>query len=630
MKEIPAMKPYFMINSASPNLYYNVFYFLAVVAGFLLLVWEGYRRKFNMIAWLLTISTTIVAFIIGCRFIGFSAADWKYILSMQPLLQATSRSVIGGILVVIPTICLVKYWLRFDNRMFDAFAFVLPAAMAIERVGCLLVGCCYGTRTHVAWAIQYGPRYKAFMEQTSDGILPAGAAESMPVHPTQLYEVLGCLVIILLLSKFAKVLRRGGSLFLLSFCLYGGLRFLLEFIRASHGEPGNEIITGLSKVQWILAAAVPLALACLLYRETRPAKVAQHTSPSPFRLLVLFSVLSATFILVNRWLDVLEKVSVVTVLLPLFALVIAYVFTLATAPRFRWASILLPVVALFMTNQTVLEEPSSENRVSYTTVSLGGMAGKTSLTDTYSVTHTSGGCDGTPVTSVTSTTNTSSENTYSAFSYGLSRSVQVGNSKFITFGISGFTGSHHETFTQDATNNPGIPDQHLSKVNTYSYSVVRPYFQYDNLRNFGLGVGLSIGNTRTFGVQPFNANGTWSELTAASVKNDVLPSVYFRVGGAKSFFFDVGYNTPFMTCFPVMPWQAGIGFRAGKGIVKLGTGAYTAFYIAPVIPIGKVFTLEPIIGLGGNGINFSRASTTMGSVSLHYKVGRKEVSTGHH
>jgi hypothetical protein len=58
-------------------------------------------------------------------------------------------------------------------------------------------------------------------------------------------------------------------------------------------------------------------------------------------------------------------------------------------------------------------------------------------------------------------------------------------------------------------------------------------------------------------------------------------------------------------------------------LIRLGTGSYTTFIIAPYMPVGKNLVLEPYVGFGGGFNKWDASSTLVGSISLHYKIGRK-------
>jgi phosphatidylglycerol:prolipoprotein diacylglycerol transferase len=94
-------------------------------------------------------------------------------------------------------------------------------AQAIGRVGCIINGCCCGKETSLPWAVFY-------THPDSDAIscAPLGTL----IHPTQMYELLGDLVIFALLFwVFRGRLKPGGSLLALYLVLYSALSFTVRF-----------------------------------------------------------------------------------------------------------------------------------------------------------------------------------------------------------------------------------------------------------------------------------------------------------------------------------------------------------------------------------------------------------------
>lgn len=92
----------------------------------------------------------------------------------------------------------------------------LALAHAIGRVGCFLVGDDYGLPSDLPWAVAF-----------PEGLPPT----SIPVHPTQLYEMAALLPIVWLLVRW----RRQGrpDIFVLGAYLAatGSVRFVIEFLR---------------------------------------------------------------------------------------------------------------------------------------------------------------------------------------------------------------------------------------------------------------------------------------------------------------------------------------------------------------------------------------------------------------
>jgi len=117
-------------------------------------------------------------------------------------------------------------------------------AQTIGRVGCTLNGCCYGKTTSLPWAIIY-------THPNTHG--PIG----IPVHPTQVYEIIFNLIVFGILLLLRKRLKLDGSLFLIYLTLYSVWRLGIDFIR-----DGTPFLFGLHQAQVVsivvLAVTVPL------------------------------------------------------------------------------------------------------------------------------------------------------------------------------------------------------------------------------------------------------------------------------------------------------------------------------------------------------------------------------------
>jgi phosphatidylglycerol:prolipoprotein diacylglycerol transferase len=90
---------------------------------------------------------------------------------------------------------------------------------ALGRLGCFFNGCCYGKACSLPWAVTFPPPH---------------AMAGIPVHPTQLYEVIGNVALFFGLSAFAKHKRFDGQVWWLYVLSYGILRFVIEFFRGDY------------------------------------------------------------------------------------------------------------------------------------------------------------------------------------------------------------------------------------------------------------------------------------------------------------------------------------------------------------------------------------------------------------
>jgi len=103
-------------------------------------------------------------------------------------------------------------------RMADVMAPSIALGQAIGRLGCFSAGCCYGKPTCLPWAVTFSD---------PDTLAITG----VQLHPSQLYESFGALLIFLFLYTYRKKVAFDGQLFWMYALLYSVLRFSLEFLR---------------------------------------------------------------------------------------------------------------------------------------------------------------------------------------------------------------------------------------------------------------------------------------------------------------------------------------------------------------------------------------------------------------
>jgi phosphatidylglycerol:prolipoprotein diacylglycerol transferase len=157
----------------------------------------------------------------------------------------------------------------------DCVAPSLCVGLAITRIGCFLGGCDFGRVWNGPWAVQFPVGSPAFVEQGLLGQLPTGATSSLPVHPTQLYESLAGLVLLMLVLAVRHRQRVSGQA-LAAFALgYGVLRYFIEIVRA---DPDRGVIGPWSTSQFI-AIATFVAASVLLYVQHR--RSSQFSRPVP-------------------------------------------------------------------------------------------------------------------------------------------------------------------------------------------------------------------------------------------------------------------------------------------------------------------------------------------------------------
>ncbi|HUQ31735.1 MAG TPA: prolipoprotein diacylglyceryl transferase [Pyrinomonadaceae bacterium] len=155
----------------------------------------------------------------------------------------------------------------------DAFAPGVALGSAIGRQGCFAAGCCWGKPTAMPWGVEF----------TEAGNRVTGVPLGVHLHPTQLYESFGALLVFFFLIWLHRRKRFSGQVILFYAVLYGVMRFTIEFFR---DDPRGDILglttlTGLSTSQMLSIIVGVTGLILLIrrwrraYHEEKPGKVSR-------------------------------------------------------------------------------------------------------------------------------------------------------------------------------------------------------------------------------------------------------------------------------------------------------------------------------------------------------------------
>jgi phosphatidylglycerol:prolipoprotein diacylglycerol transferase len=148
----------------------------------------------------------------------------------------------------------------------------LCTGLTLTRVGCLLAGCDYGVPWDGPWALRFPRGSPAFEQHAATGLIPGSAQSSLPVHPTQVYESLAGVCLLILVVYVRRRRGRGRSTPGEALAAFGAgyavLRFAIEMVR---GDVQRGAIGGLSTSQLIalLTCAAALVLMTALHRAAR-------------------------------------------------------------------------------------------------------------------------------------------------------------------------------------------------------------------------------------------------------------------------------------------------------------------------------------------------------------------------
>ncbi len=182
-------------------------------------------------------------------------------------------------------------WICFRRRKADFWAYsaaISPAVLvgqAVGRVGCFLNGDAWGIPTRLPWGISE-PKYGTFFPSfRPDHTMPSAAWEwcvakgyvspstlaTVPLHPTQLYECIGDLLLAVYAILLARSLRNRNApqrkVIWLHLGGYSLLRFGLEFL---HGDRDVVIWAGMTALQMGLLAFGVLSAVLFLVGDGQP------------------------------------------------------------------------------------------------------------------------------------------------------------------------------------------------------------------------------------------------------------------------------------------------------------------------------------------------------------------------
>lgn len=148
----------------------------------------------------------------------------------------------------------------------DALAVGAPLGQFFGRIGCFMAGCCFGTPSHMPWAV-------VFTDPTS--LCPL---RGVPLHPSQLYESFLALGVFGFIYWFRTRKRYSGQLVLIYLCLAGLVRFVVEFFRSPLDYRGPTYLGFMPLTQLIALVLFLVCAGLLLYWgfKSQPRAQEQH------------------------------------------------------------------------------------------------------------------------------------------------------------------------------------------------------------------------------------------------------------------------------------------------------------------------------------------------------------------
>src|SRR6188768_776993 len=251
---------------------YGVLLALAFLAGLWAAGWQARKAGLNPAAIADMAVYVLIAGLVGAKLLLLIVEWGHYSRNPRELFSLVQSGGVfyGGLIGAIP----VAWWYARRHALSgwqtaDVLAPAVVIGQSVGRIGCLAAGCCYGRAAEVPWAISFHDEYAARI---------VGTPLNTPVHPTQIYESIACLVIFFVLVAIAARKKFHGQVALSYVVLYAIVRFVIEFFRGDLVR-GSIFDGALSTSQFIAILMVlgALLLAPLAYKKQR----VQPTVPAP-------------------------------------------------------------------------------------------------------------------------------------------------------------------------------------------------------------------------------------------------------------------------------------------------------------------------------------------------------------
>ncbi len=260
-KESVVMFPYIDIFGFELELYY-VFHFLSLLIVTVLAIRWNYKYgpKFR-IGLEILLFIGISYFIVGrlAHYVLFAYPDAKlHFFDLQYGGNMFIGALIGGILG-----CLLYFEIKGIPKLqgLELFLPYIPIGGILGRLGCLCEGCCFGKISDGPLAIRFPHGSPVWYEHLNKGLISYDDFFSLPVHPTQLYEIVAWIIIGCILLPLHNRKPRRGVILLSFFILLFIHRFFYDFFRADYPE----VYLGLDIMQITAIFVVPVGMIGLLF-----------------------------------------------------------------------------------------------------------------------------------------------------------------------------------------------------------------------------------------------------------------------------------------------------------------------------------------------------------------------------
>jgi phosphatidylglycerol:prolipoprotein diacylglycerol transferase len=239
---------------------YGLFLALGFLAGMRMSMYYAKREKMEPSQVTDLILYIFVAGLIGAKLLhlaidfDYYRQDWSRLLAIYQV----GGVFYGGLIAAL----LTSFWFirkrKLDTwRTIDLLVMGVATGQIFGRIGCFLAGCCWGKECYPGFPL-------AVIFSRPEAADQVGTPLNVPLHPTQLYEAIPMIGVVLILMYSYNHRKFTGQQLCVYLLLYSVLRFTVEIFR---GDPRGFLFDGmLSTSQFISLIAFAGGIAIYLIR----------------------------------------------------------------------------------------------------------------------------------------------------------------------------------------------------------------------------------------------------------------------------------------------------------------------------------------------------------------------------
>ena len=207
----------------------------------------------------------LAAFVGGKVFLFFEDVSY-YSQNPKSLIGGRGFVFYGSFLFAVPSMLLFFKKNKLPTyAMLDVMAVTTCIVHMFGRLGCLMAGCCYGKPTSFFTGVVF-----------TDPVCQADPLNT-PLHPTQLYEALYILLVLMVVLYLRERKKFYGQLFLVYLILYAVGRFALEYVRGDLAR--GLLLDGLISHSQLIAVGIFVVVIFVYLRWSAQNQVVNFKRP---------------------------------------------------------------------------------------------------------------------------------------------------------------------------------------------------------------------------------------------------------------------------------------------------------------------------------------------------------------